>query len=183
MQAEGFSGIDGRTSIFDYCGVPAIQAWSNKGKWDGKWLDDEQHELREFYTTLLNVATKEKALSEGIMYDLEYAQADGFNRHEHYAYIRHYTPPAQQHKAGRPKAVPEKEETVLAVLNFDDKQAQIHVRIPQEAFDHLGITPKDDEVLFTDLLTGTEYRGAFCPDRPFVITLPAWKGALLKAEL
>ena len=171
MQAEGFSGIDGRTSIFDYCGIPAVQAWSNKGKWDGAKLDDEQHELREFYTRLLNIACKEKAISEGEMYDLEYAQGAEFNRHEHFAYLRHYN---GKHTAGS--------HIVLAVLNFDDKQADIEVRIPEEAFAHLGIEPSEHELVFTDLLTGSEYRGYLCPTRPFRITLPAWKGALLKVK-
>ena len=40
MDGEGFSGIDGRTSIFDYWGVRSLQAWANNGKFDGKNLNE-----------------------------------------------------------------------------------------------------------------------------------------------
>ena len=42
MDNEGFSGLDGRTTIFDYWGVKSIQAWANGGKFDGAGLSDEQ---------------------------------------------------------------------------------------------------------------------------------------------
>ena len=169
MDVEGFSGMDGRTTIFDYWGVRSLQAWSNGGKWDGAKLDDEQRELREFYRRLLNIATKEKAVAQGNMYDLEYAQGDGFNRHEQYTYLRHYAP-----KRG-------KAETLLVVLNFGDHETDIRVRIPDEAFRHLGLEPRN-EATFTDLLTGQQFSALFRPDEPVIVTLPAWKGAILKVE-
>lgn len=177
MQAEGFSGIDGRTTIFDYYGIPALQAWSNGGRWDGAGLDDEQKELREFYRRLLNIARSNKAVSEGKMFDLEYAQGNGFNRHRQYAFLRHYSTSTKT----RGKSVQaEADETLLIVLNFDDKQVDVHVRIPQEAFLYLGIDPFNSPVQCTDLLTDTVHAGMFCTDKPFVISLPAWKGAILK---
>lgn len=175
MQVEGFSGMDGRTTIFDYWGISSIQAWANKGKWDGALLDDEQRELREFYVKLLNVARSEKAIAEGKMYDLEYAQGEGFNKHEQYAYLRHYAAPGKGKRAG-------KSETILAVLNFDDKQVDMQVRIPAEAFAYLEIEPQATEVTFQDLLSDTEITAAFCPEQPVCLTLPAWKGALLKLK-
>lgn len=167
MDVEGFSGMDGRTTIFDYWGVRSLQAWANNGKWDGAHLDDEQKELQAFYKTLLNIAKKEKAISQGQMYDLEYAQGDGFNKHEQYAYIRHYA--AKNGKA----------ETLLCILNFDDKQVDLRVRIPAEAFSFLNLRPQTAAEL-TDLLTGTTYLSDITPDQPVCITLPAWKGAILK---
>lgn len=179
MQAEGFSGIDGRSSIFDYCGVPSLQAWANGGKWDGGGLDEEQHELRDFYKTLLNIAGGEKSVSDGLMFDLEYAQGEGFNRHRQFAYLRHYCP-SDKRRTGRTSAKTAKQETLLTVLNFDDKQVDIHIRIPREAFDYLKISEAENEVTFRDLLTEKEYKGYFRADRPFVISLEAWKGAILK---
>lgn len=181
MLAEGFSGIDGRSSIFDYCGVPALQAWANDGKWDGARLDDEQKELREFYKTLLNIAKSEKAVSEGTMYDLEYVQVEGFNKHEQFAYLRHYEPKPYSGK-GRKQAKQEERETILFVLNFDDKQVDVNVRIPAEAFRHLNIDETSEYITFRDLLTGNTYSAPFNSCVPFVITLPAWKGAILKME-
>jgi len=164
MDVEGFSGMDGRTTIFDYWGIKSIQAWANGGKWDGKLLDDEQKELRDFYKTLLNVAGKEKAINSGKMYDLEYAQTDCFNKHEQYAYLR-----------------ADEDEAILCVLNFDDKQVTVHVNIPAEAFTYLKLK-QHDTVLLEDLLSGQTIEAPFCSGKPVEVTLPAWKGALLKVK-
>ena len=164
MDAEGFSGIDGRTTIFDYWGVKSLQAWANHGKFDGAGLDEEQQTLRAFYRQLLRIARSEKAITMGDMYDLTYAQGEGFNKHEHYAFIRKY-----------------KKQTLLVVLNFDDHQTDIQVRIPQDAFEYLKL---EDESLAKaeDLLTGTEYTFPLHPHTPICLTLSAWKGVILKIK-
>lgn len=179
MQVEGFSGMDGRTTIFDYWGMNSVQALANKGEWDGALLDEEQKELLDFYKKLLNITKSEKAISDGKMFDLEYAQGEGFNKHEHYAYIRHFEPAAKAAAKSKAAAQPE---TIVAVINFHDKTCDMQVRIPAEAFSYLGITPAPAEVTFENLLTGEQYTTAFCPDKPLCITLPAWKGALLKLK-
>src|SRR5690606_40101895 len=46
---EGFSGEDGRTTIYDYWGVPEHQKWMNGGAFDGGLLSLEQKQLRMFY--------------------------------------------------------------------------------------------------------------------------------------
>lgn len=164
MDAEGFSGMDGRTTIFDYWGVKSLQAWTNRGKFDGAGLNEEQRTLRDFYRQLLRLARTEKAITQGEMYDLEYAQGEGFNKHEQYAYIRKY-----------------KQHTLLVILNFDDRQRDITVRIPHEAFAHLE-QPEYALVHATDLLTGTEYTFPFSAHTPVCLTLPAWKGVVLKIK-
>ena len=110
------------------------------------------------------MARTEKAITQGEMYDLEYAQGEGFNRHEHYAYIRKY-----------------KKEILLVVLNFDDRQCDISVRIPQEAFAHLQ-QPEYAMVEAVDLLTNTKYTFPFSAHTPVCLTLPAWKGMILKIK-
>ncbi|MFC3034085.1 alpha-amylase family glycosyl hydrolase [Pseudoalteromonas fenneropenaei] len=49
-------GQPSRTSIFDYIGVPAHQAWMNHGKFDGALLTPEQHALRRYYQSLMPLA-------------------------------------------------------------------------------------------------------------------------------
>ncbi len=165
MDIEGFSGMDGRTTIFDYWGVKSLQAWTNKGKFDGAGLDEEQRQLRSFYQHLLCLARDSKAISEGKMYDLEYVQGEGFNKHEQYAYLR---------KSGN--------ETLLIAVNFDDKPVDLQVRIPSDAFVYL----EQDELPAAtgiDLLTGTEYeRLSFTSTEPVRLTIPAWKGAIIKIQ-
>ena len=164
MDAEGFSGMDGKTTIFDYWGVKSLQAWGNHGKFDGAGLNEEQRDLRHFYRQLLRLTRTEKAITHGQLYDLEYAQAEGFNKHEQFAYIRKY-----------------KHHTLLVVLNFDDHQTNIMVRIPKEAFEHLELS-EYDIVHATDLLTDTPYSFPLNANTPICITLPAWKGVVLKIK-
>ena len=164
MDAEGFSGMDGRTTIFDYWGVKSLQAWANHGKFDGANLDEEQKTLRTFYRQLLRIARSEKAITMGDMYDLTYAQGEGFNKHEQYTFIRKY-----------------KKQTILVILNFDDRQVDMQVRIPQEAFNHLQLESQS-EAKTKDLLTGAEYTFPMNPHTPVCLTLPAWKGVILKIK-
>jgi Glycosidases len=162
MDAEGFSDIDGRTTIFDYWGVRSMQAWANEGKFDGAGLDDEQRELRAFYCKLLQIAKSSQAIGQGKMYDLEYAQGEGFNRHKQYAFIR---------KHGK--------ETLMIVVNFDDHEVDVPVTIPTDAFIYLQMDEKIS-VHAEDLLTGQIHEGPLMASVPFRISLPAWTGAILK---
>lgn len=162
MDAEGYSGMDGRTTIFDYWGLKSLQAWANKGKFDGKNLSDEQKDLRAFYQRLLCLARDNKAITEGQMYDLEYAQGEGFNRHEQYAYLRK-----------------KDDEVLLFVLNFDDRQVDVPVTIPAEAFDYLH-QEQWDKAKAVDLLSDKKYTLAFHQNERIQITLPAWTGAILR---
>lgn len=162
MDMEGFSGMDGRTTIFDYWGVRSLQAWANKGKFDGGGLDKEQKELRAFYTKLLHIALKERAIGEGRMFDLEYAQRADFNRQKHYAFLRQW-----------------EDETILVVVNFDARTADVTLTIPKAAFTYLGLK-ECDSATFTDLLEGRTYTLPLHADGSLTIEVPAWKGVVLK---
>ena len=48
-------GTSTRTSIFDYIGVPAHQAWMNNGKFDGANLTSEQASLRDYYKSIMSL--------------------------------------------------------------------------------------------------------------------------------
>ena len=164
MDMEGFSGIDGRTSIFDYWGVKSLQAWANKGKFDGAKLSADQRELRNFYQRLLTLARDDKAIQKGQMYDITYAQGEGFNKHEQFAFLRHV-----------------KGETLLVVVNFHDREQQIRVRVPNDAFVYLDLEGKA-KATATDLLRGGKQNIAFVPDGTIELTLEAWKGVILRIK-
>jgi glycosidase len=68
--ASGFSGDDGRTTIYDYWGVPEHQKWMNGGKFDGGLLGDDQKALRQFYGDILSFASTNKAITDGAYFDL-----------------------------------------------------------------------------------------------------------------
>jgi glycosidase len=67
-------GDETRTSIFDYCGVPAHQRWMNNGKFDGGQSTPEEKALNEFYKTLLSFSAQSSALMG------EYKEIHSYNR-------------------------------------------------------------------------------------------------------
>lgn len=164
MDMEGFSGIDGRTTIFDYWGIKSIQAWANKGQYDGANLSEEQRDLRLFYQRLLTIARDNKAVQKGLMYDITYAQGEGFNKHEQYAFIRHW-----------------EDETLLVIINFHDREQHMRVRIPNDAFVYLGIDETKNSQA-TDLLRGEKWSIPFNTSEAIELTLPAWRGVILKIQ-
>jgi len=166
MDSEGFSGLDGRTSIFDYWGVKSIQNWTNEGKFDGAKLLPEQKELRTFYKNLLNITLNEKAITQGLMYDLEFANFDNlkFNTHEQYAYFRKYN-----------------DELLLFVLNFDDKYLDTEVKFPFEVFQYLKLI-EGQNYKVTNLLDKNEKFPllTLSSQSSFISYMPPWKGLILK---
>ncbi len=46
-----------RTSIFDYIGVPAHQAWMNNGQFDGGGLTAQQTQLRQYYQAIMALSS------------------------------------------------------------------------------------------------------------------------------
>ena len=119
MENEGFSGQDGRTTIFDYWSVDKIVRWNNSEKWNSDKLTDDEQDLKNKYATLLKFCNKEKAISHGKFYDLMYANYDNmeFNSSKKYAFLR-----------GDGKSL------FLVVVNFNDNDATVKVNIPAEAF-------------------------------------------------
>jgi len=166
MDTEGFSGLDGRTTIFDYWGVKSIQAWANGGKFDGKKLTPEQKELRAFYQKLLHITLTEKAITDGLMYDLEFANYDNskFNSHEQYAYFRKF-----------------EDELLLIVLNFHDKDLDTTVQFPLEAFQYLDLE-EGNRYSCVNLLDENETLSSISlsSKQIFHTQMQAWRGKILK---
>ena len=143
--SEGFSGEDGRTTIFDYWGVPEHQKWLNQGKCDGGKLSAEQRQLRDFYRRLLTLSGSSEAIRSGKFYELQDANNLGkeYNQRHLYAYLR-YT--AKQ--------------KVLVVVNFSpDKSYHPTISIPTEALTAMGLDPKKFYT-YTDLLNEEEARNS-----------------------
>ena len=132
--AEGFSGEDSRTTIFDYWGVPEHQKWMNDGKFDGGQLSDDQIRLRAFYKEILSLCNESDAVKNGDFFDLHYFNRNGdFQGYSEkvYAYLRYTS-----------------SETLLFVLNFGDEAASCHIKIPQLAFDMMKMS--QDSVTIED---------------------------------
>ncbi|MBS4013178.1 MAG: alpha-amylase family protein [Bacteroidetes bacterium] len=121
--AAGFSGDDGRTTIFDYYSVPSVQKWNNNGLFDGGGLDEEIIALRKKYSQILRLAERPEIMS-GHFYDLMWYNADNqeFDGNSVYAFLRHLD-----------------QNVTLIVLNFSkDKSVRVRVKIPPDFFDIIG---------------------------------------------
>ncbi len=164
MDTEGFSGRDGRTTIFDYWSVDTICRWRDGGTFSGRELNDGEHDLQSQYARLLHIARDERAISEGDFFDLMYANphTDGFNPHRQYAFLRKY-----------------ENELLLIVANFDECDTQVAINIPIHAFDYFKL-PEFNAVEATELLTGNTIQLTLSPISPTRLTVPGYSGVIMK---
>ena len=152
MDKEGFSGCDGRTTIFDYWSVDTIVRAANR-----KYTIREKY-IYDMYRKVMTMAQKEKAITQGEMFDLMYANG---HLQRQYAFIR---------KHGT--------EAILVIANFADQATTVNVNIPAHAFDYLGLSEKNAQV--TDLLTDTKSRLHFKRDEAVQVEVPENGAAILK---
>jgi glycosidase len=123
-KAEGFSGDDGRTTMFDYWGVPQHQKWVNELKFDGGQLSDEQKQLRQFYGDILALASSNQAIARGKYTDLTiYNHQKGNVSSFVHAFARYH-----------------QEEKLIIVSNFDSKMEAVKVEIPKELANEIGLS-------------------------------------------
>ena len=134
MDEEGFSGRDGRTSIFDWWSIGSVRRL-RKYIHSGSGLQTEEKSVLDRYARALNMAASVPAISEGATYDLCYCNCSspGFNPDRHFAFLR-----------GKGSKI------FLFLCNFSSEQADIHMIIPHEALDYFGVE-------LPDLDKGLEY--------------------------
>lgn len=163
--AEGFSGRDGRTTIFDYWGVKTLQRWYNNGKCNYDHLSADEIQLRETYATLLKLATKEKAICKGSFFDVMYVNYNNptFNPHNVYTYIRVYD-----------------NEVIVIAVNFAGCAFSCDINIPQHAFDVLNM--QKGTFMATELLTGKKAKKTLSESEPFHVELAGNGAALWKIK-
>lgn len=166
MDCEGFSGRDGRTTIFDYWSVDTVRRWRNGGSFDEQLLNDDEIKLQQFYMRLLHICREEKAIAEGEFFDLMYVNRGSwsFNEHKQYAFLRKY-----------------KDEIIMVVVNFDEVPVRAGINIPQHAFDYLKL-PIGQEYEATDLLTGVKEKLSLSASRAANIEVGAMNGKILKMK-
>lgn len=154
MDAEGFSGKDGRTTIFDYWSVPSLRKLSSishslkSTKTPNQVLTGEELALYQDYQRILRLRNENQALSEGLFYDLMYVNydgAEGFDCHRQYAFLRKT-----------------EGELLFCVANFSDNAIECGIRIPAHAFDFLSIP--SGEYSAVDLISGEESNIHLAPD-------------------
>lgn len=160
MDNEGFSGMDGRTTIFDYWAVPSIY----RGYFDKSQLTLSEQVLYQSYHKVLQIASKERAISDGLFFDLMYINPSSayFNPSVQYAFLRRYD-----------------KELLIVVVNFSYESLDTRLQIPAHAFEYLGFT--EQEVEATDLLNDTQMTLKLQKDDYIGVSVPAYSGVVLKA--
>jgi len=113
MEEEGFSGRDGRTTIFDYWAVESV-------------VSKNRTDVRDHYKNIMKLAA-EPLFVEGGFYDLTYCNYDNpsFDIHRQFAFIRHLD-----------------KKVALVVANFDPVEKHVVVNIPEEALRFVGLPVK-----------------------------------------
>jgi glycosidase len=167
MDEEGYSGRDGRTTIFDYWSLKTLRDWNNNGKFNEDHLDDLEKEIRHSYCKLLTLARGEKAFTEGMFYDLMYANENNpsFDAKTIYAFLRK-----------------KDNDVVLVVVNFSKEDKTVDVIIPENAFSVLGF--KDNQAAYLkDLLSGEEFIGTLTEACPYRLSVPKQSGRVIQFNL
>lgn len=159
MDSEGFSGVDGRSTIFDYWSVDAIR----KGFFERSELSAEQLQLEKDYHTILNICNSEKAVSEGKTFDLMYANEanEGFDNNRLFAFLRSFG-----------------NTTLLVVANFGEAEAHVRVNIPAHAFDYMELTEGKKDMV--DLLSGDQQTAILQQDSPVEVVVAGLSGRIYK---
>lgn len=166
MDAEGFSGKDGRTTIFDYFSLQSMRDWNNNGKWDEEHLSETEKSIRRHYKQILTACNREEAIYEGAFFDLMYVNYnhEGFDPSKQYAFLRKYV-----------------NELLVVVVNFGDQPVNTSVYIPKHAFDYLNIP--EGNFRMKELISGESDVCRLSADFPFTTRVEGKSGVVWKMEL
>ncbi len=159
MDEEGFSGRDGRTTIFDYWSVDSlIHGYSSR-----RQLTKEEKSIEATYKKVLNIATNEKAVTEGKFFDLMYVNPTSadFNADRQYVFLRS-----------------NEDDLMIVLANFSDESSDCKINIPQHAFDYLSL--KKGIMEGTDLLNGEKITITLSDTDPLNLSVEAWSGRVIK---
>ena len=150
--SEGFSGNDGRTSIFDYWSVPTLREWNQKTRLS------TPHPVRDHYRKVLNICNSEAAVARGQMFDLMYVNT---GLHRQYAFVRYY-----------------EGELLVIVANFAPDEVTLDLNLPGHLFDYLRIKPAVYQG--EELLHKKRHRFRLEPDTSLSVGIPGHDAIIWK---
>ena len=159
MNEEGFSGKDGRTTIFDWWSISSIKRLRQiiktgvyktleESKLIKAGMKKEEAEVFCKFASAIRFAAADEAIKQGTTYDLCYCNmsSDGFDKNRHFAFLRDH-----------------KDHTVLVAVNFTGKEAKMKLTIPEHAFEWMGIPVSE----------------TLHPESIIEVTVPAYEGVIL----
>ncbi|MDE5745577.1 MAG: alpha-amylase [Paramuribaculum sp.] len=163
--AEGYSGHDGRTTIYDYWSIESLRNWLNNGSPSEDNLTDRQKWLRGKYVRILNLCNSEKAFANGRFFDLMYVNYENptLNPHRQYVFMRSLG-----------------DETIIIAVNFSDDAGDLKINLPQHAFEVLQIP--QGKAKMTELLTNSKAVKHIADSHPFEVSVEPWGAAIWKVK-
>ncbi|MBQ3634770.1 MAG: alpha-amylase family protein [Bacteroidales bacterium] len=166
MDEEGFSGRDGRTTIFDYWNVDTLTRYVNGLKYDGGQLTDDEKALRKWYEQVGQVVQRYEALATGDFYDLMWInQHIWVDASKLYAFLRY-----------------DRNNRFLIAVNFANSPRRAILRIPADAWRLMGST-WNECIQPSDMLGNAVYIGRESvnniKERGLEIVIPAHDGVIL----
>jgi hypothetical protein len=160
MDKEGFSGRDGRSTIFDWWSISSVQRLRKvieSGAYTSldaetltsAGLSRDEAEIFVQFANASRLASSDEAISSGTTYDLSYCNfsSEGFNKVKHFAFLRDY-----------------EDHTLLIVTNFSSVDAKMNIVIPEHAFEWMQISISDE--LF--------------PGKSIIVDVPAYGGKIIE---
>ena len=161
MDEEGFSGRDGRTTIFDWWSIGSVKRL-RKVIQTGEYktldvkrlvkagLKEEEAKVFCRFAEALRTAASDEAVRQGTTYDLCYCNmgSEGFDKNRHFVFLRDF-----------------EEHTLLVAANFSGQEARMKISIPAHAFEWMGIPVTDD------LYPGKELELTVAPFDGKIVTL------------
>lgn len=155
MDHEGFSGNDGRTTIFDYWSIDTLCRAADKK------LTDEEKALYDIHVKAMQLARQEKAVCDGLFFDLMYVNG---HLQRQYAFLRRV-----------------EGELLLVAVNFEPHDVTIDVNVPAHAFEYLSVQEK--VVIGTDLLTKEKLAMNLKKDGAVRMEVKAYGGRVWKVKI
>ena len=160
MDHEGFSGKDGRTTIFDWWSIDSVRRLRKviaEGTYKSMDVDEllrsgmtrKEAEIFCSFAETVRYAASDPAVCMGSTYDLCYCNfsSEGFDKDRHFVFLRDY-----------------EEHTILVACNFSRKDSSMKIIIPEHAFEWMGIPISSD----------------LYPGKTIEISVPAGGGKILE---
>ena len=135
MDEEGFSGKDGRTTIFDWWSIGSVRRLRkvirngvyesmSPSKLTKAGMKPEEAAFFCRFAQAVRFAASDEAVRRGTTYDLCYCNysSDGFNKDKHFVFLRDF-----------------EEHTLLIAANFSQSECRMNITIPSHAFEWMGI--------------------------------------------
>ncbi|MDY3089950.1 MAG: alpha-amylase family glycosyl hydrolase [Porphyromonas sp.] len=162
MEAEGYSGLDGRTTIFDYWSLDSLRRLGRD--YQGAALEDAERDTLDYHRRILRLASQHQLLAVAPYHGLNYLQGPGYDRHRLLSFVR-YTA----------------EGFVLVVANFSEEAQRANLRFDTAVLQLLGCGSRS-VYRVVDLLTDQESISCLTTFAPYSLELEGYGVAILMFE-